>query len=1006
MIKIFSVVTLLFAVIFCSGQESISGTVRDSEEVLIGASVIDLASQNGTVTDIDGHFQLEVTLPARLQISYVGYQTKVVEVSTSEEMDITLISESELLDEVVVVAYQNKKRSNISGSVSTVTSDEIKSTPILRTEQALQGRTAGVVVTQNSGSPGSALSVRIRGLGTLQNSDPLYVVDGVIVEGIDFLNPSDISSISVLKDAASVAAYGSRGANGVVLITTTATGKSQQGQISFDAYYGVQNANRKLDLLDAREYATLWNEAYINAGVRPPVLLQNPDLFKQGTDWQEAIYDTAPIQNYQLSINGGQENMRYGLSGSYFDQEGIVGGKKSGFDRKTARVYAEAQAKPWLKVNTNIALTNLTNNGLPENNEFVSPILYAINMDPLTPVYKPDGTYAYSDFVDTDIRNPVGAIATTYDTWKSNRIVGSLTGLFSLYNGVQFRSSYSIDATFANQKVFIPRYNLSIDSTDAPTQEINRVNTVAFNNNRWTNWQWDNFLTYDKTWEEHQFNLLAGISAIEGNHYYNGGSNTNLPSNAIIDAYLGNTIDPIASQSAYEGLTESSYFSYVFKGSYVLRDRYLLDASFRRDGSSKFGPNNRYGNFYALSGGWIISREEFFSVPSVSLLKLRASYGRNGNDRIGLYSFTSVVNSGQNYVFGPDQTITNGSVATTLANPDLKWETVSQFDIGVDAEFWEGRLSFVADYYNKTTHDMLYIAPVLTVAGAVPPYQNIGKVKNTGIELSAQYQNNSGDFYYTAGGNISFLDNEVLDLGGGDPTFSGSTFVSGAVAKTDIGHPIASFYGYVTDGIFQSQEEVESHATQNANTSAGDIRFKDLNDDGVINENDRTFIGNPTPDMTYGITGSLRYKGWDFSLFLQGVQGNEIYTAFIRYDKIGANRHGSIIDRWTGPGSSDTEPKISLLDPNNNARASDRFVKDGSYLKWRNAQLGYDAKSLLNKYGFTKCRFYVSGQNLWTWTKYEGYDPEIGATGTLDLGIDRGFYPASRTFLGGIQLSF
>ncbi len=991
------------------GQFTVTGIVTDAAgETLIGANVLEKGTSNGTITDLDGSYELTVASgESVLVFSYLGMADIERAVNNEASISIILSENSNLMDEIVVVGYGTQKRSNISGAVSVVTAEEISSTPVLRVEQALQGRTAGVQISQNSGSPGSALTVRIRGTGTITNSDPLYVVDGIIVEGLDFLNTNDIETISVLKDAASAAIYGARAANGVVLITTKTGTKKKGGSISYDTYYGNQSVAKKLDLLTAREYAVISNESYINSGLVPLTNLQDPNIFDRGTDWQEAIYADAPISSHNISMNGGGEGYNIGLSGSYFLQDGIVGGEKARFKRYTARSVFGYEVKPWFEINSNIGFTNFKRNVLQENNEFTSPIIQALNMDPLTPVVKPDGTYAYSDFVDTDIRNPVNAIENTYDTYTANRVVGSFSGTAKFTDNIKFRSTYSVDATFATSDGFIPRFNLSVDSIDAPTAERNLVNSVFLGHNTWKNWQWENLAMYDNTFGDHKIGIVAGTSANYNRAEFSGGANTNLPSNSIEDALISNTVDPIGSQSAYESADEYTFFSYISKVNYEYKDKYLFTGSFRADGSSKFGENKRFGYFPSASLGWVINREDFFNIEDISLLKLRGSWGMNGNDRIGNYGFTSVVLNGQNYAFGPNENITNGAIALTVANPDLQWETVTQTNIGLDIELWEGRIFATADYYIKDTRDMLYNAPIPGIVGALAPIRNIGEVRNKGVEFLLQTRGKFGDLSYEIGGNIAFTQNEVLFLGGGDPTFSGFTFVQGAVSKTDVGQPIAGFFGYETDGIFQTQAEVEAHAFQTAGTSAGDIRFKDLNEDGVINEDDKTYIGNPSPDYVYGMNLGLNFKGFDLSAFVQGVHGNEIFNASVRYDKIGGNRPASILERWTGEGTSNFEPRVGINDPNNNNRVSDRFIEDGSFLRLKNIQIGYTLPSdLLNKFDITKVRFYVSGQNLLTATNYTGYDPEIGTRGPLEIGIDRGFYPSSRTVLGGLQVTF
>ncbi len=1019
--KIVIIILCLLNAIVLISQNQIKGVITDAAgEPLIGASVLIKGTQRGTVTDYDGKYELAVQSENDfLEISYTGYENLEIAIGNRIIIDIILKESISLLEEVVVVGYGTQKRSKISGAVSTVTAEEITEAPVLRTEQALQGRIAGVQVAQNSGSPGSALTVRVRGIGTINNSDPLYIVDGIPVEGIDFLNPNDIESINVLKDAASAAIYGARGANGVVLITTKGGKINQRGKISYDAYYGIQSAWKQMHLLNAREYAILSNEANINSGRIPLSEFANPDLLGEGTNWQEAIFQDAPMYSHQLSFTGGGERSSYTASGNYFLQDGVIGGRKSGFERYTVRLNSKNNIKDWLTIGNTLGFTYLSRNFVPENNEFVTPLIRALNMDPVTPVRKPNGTFAYSYYSDTDITNPINAIEQINDHWTTHRVVGSVFGELDITQKIKFRSVYSVDATFATRDIFRPIFDLSINSTlsDAPAGEKNDINSVSKENNTWRNWQWENVLTYtDVLQDRHNVTFTLGSTVLNNRFDFSGGGNTNLPSNNPGDAYISNTIDPIASQSAYAGATESALLSFFGKVNYDLDNKYLFSATFRADGSSRFGRNNRYGYFPSFSLGWVINREDFWAFDAVSLFKLRASWGQNGNDRIGDYSFSTIVNAGQNYTFGPNEIITNGNVPLVSANPDLKWETSTQTDIGLDVELYDGKINFVADYYIKNTSDMLYAAPIPFVAGTLAPTRNIGEMENKGLELALSYRNRDQAFKYSIGGNIAFVSTNVVSLGeGGEPITTGNVFSAGAVARTEVGHPIASFYGYVTDGIFQNQQEIEAHAFQNEQTAPGDIRFKDLNNDGFVDNEDRTFIGNPTPDFTYGINADLAYKGFDVSLFIQGVQGNDIYNGIVRYDFSYTNRPQSVLNRWTGPGTSNVEPRVTINDPNFNARASDRFIEDGSYLRLKNVQIGYSLpKALLSRIKLDKIRFYISAQNLLTFTNYSGLDPEIGATQAnsgqansgLDLGIDRGFYPQSRTFLGGVNITF
>lgn len=1011
--------SLLLFMLLCStlqAQHLVTGRVTSSpgDEPVIGAVVQVKGTTIGTVTDLDGRYQITVPDDASiLEVLYTGFATQEIEAGIRTTIDVMMTEQISQLDEVIVTGYGSQKRSDISGAVSTVNASEIAEQPILRVEQALQGRTAGVQIAQVSGSPGSALTVRVRGAGTINNSDPLYIVDGMPVEGLDFLNPNDIESINVLKDAASAAIYGSRGANGVVLITTKSGKRNQPGQVTYEMYTGIQRPARLLDLLNAREYAIIQNEAYVAAGKTPLPEFANPDVLGEGTDWQEAIFENAPISSHQLSIQGGGEKSSFALSGNYFNQDGIVGGDKANFHRATIRLNGNHELKSWLTIGNNLGFTWFERDAIGENSQYNTPIIRALNIDPVTPVRKADGTYAYSNYTDTDIANPVNAIEQTYNRWRSNRFVGGVFGEVKLFNTLKLRSTFSLDMTFALQRQFYPKYDLSNipEISEAPATEKSVFNSVSVGNNTWRNLQVENVLTWNPVINtQHDLTLIAGTTTLNNRYDGSGGANTNLPSNQWEDAFIGNTIDPITSQSAWQTAYESSLLSYFGKANYTLDETYLFSATVRVDGSSRFGTNNRYGVFPSFSAGWIISHGAFWHVDAIDFLKLRASWGQNGNDRIGDYSFTTVVTSGQNYTFGPDETITNGSVALNAANPDLKWETITQTDIGVDMEMYDGRISFTADYYIKETSDMLYPSPIPLVAGTNAPIQNVATAENRGVELSLGYRNVSSAIRYALSGNISFIKSEVTGLGmGGEPVFTGFIQAANAnAAKTDVGHPLASFFGYVTDGIFQSQQEVESAAFQNAGTAPGDIRFKDLDGNGVIDVNDQTYIGNPTPEFTYGFTGEFEWKGIGLNFFFQGTEGNDIYNNTVRYDFTYVNRPSYVLGRWTGPGTSTTEPRVNLNDPNQNARISDRFIEDGSYMRLKTLQLSYTLPSQwMDRVGVEKCKLYVSGHNLFTITNYRGYDPDIGSIGgSLELGIDRGFYPLARTVMGGVTLTF
>ncbi len=999
----------------------VSGTVLDAvaDFPLPGVSIVIKGTNKGTITDLDGRFSIECEEKETiLTVSYLGMRSQEIPASSGSEIVVRLEEDQQLLEEIVVVGYGTQKRSKISGAVSTINAQEIGDNAASRLETALQGKTAGVQVSQNSGSPGSNLNVRIRGIGTLQNADPLYIIDGNPVDGLDFLNPSDVENISVLKDAAAASIYGTRAANGVVLITTKTGKKGQEGKVHYEQYYGIQSVWKKKKLLSAREYAILSNEAHIAAGKVPLPEFSNPDALGEGTDWQDAIFEDAPISNHNLAFYGGNEKSTYGLSANLFNQEGIVGGDKSDFRRATIRMNAATDIKPWLTIGNNLAFTWLKKHILPENNPISTPLIRALNMDPVTPVRRADGSYAYSQYTDTDIANPVNAIERTFDEWITNRAVGSINLEARPIAGLSLRTSLSVDASYARRDIFYPIFDLSINPElgDAPPNEQSDVNTVSREDLTWRNWQWENILSYEFIpVPDHNLGITIGNTVIEQSYDQLIGSNSNLPSNSVEDAYLANTIDPLASQGAGDDANEYALLSYFGRINYDYQDKYLLTASLRRDGSSRFGANNRFGTFPAFSLGWIVSREDFWSNSLIDFLKLRASWGKNGNDRFPNYSFTSVVLGGQNYTFGEDEDITNGSVTITASNPDLRWETNIQTDVGIDMDLFEGKIGFTADYYIRKTEGMIYNPPVPAIVGADPPFTNIGEMLNKGLELALNYRNKGRNFKYSLEGNISFINSEIVALGdNAEPQISGEIFPGGFASRSDVGNPVASFYGYVTDGIFQNQQEINEHAFQSELTAPGDFRFADLNNDGVIDLADQTFIGDPSPDFIYGITGGLEFGGFDLMLFMQGANGNQIFNNTVRHDFFYTNRPQSWINRWTGEGTSNDEPRVNLDDPNNNYRVSDYFIEDGSYLRIKQIQIGYTIpKRITSIIRCEQFKVYVSAQNLWTWTDYSGLDPEIGVVGWkdgqpngLELGIDKGFYPQARTFKTGISVTF
>lgn len=1012
---------LLFFSISAFGQMQVKGIVTSAEDgqSIIGATILVEGTAVGTVTDFDGSYSITVpNKDASLNFSYTGLKSQTIAVEGRSQIDLIMSADAALLDEVVVIGYGSQKRSNITGAVSVINSDELTEGSNVLLQQALQGKTSGVLVTKNSGSPGAEAFTRIRGISTINDASPLYIVDGLRVEGLDYLNPNDIESVSVLKDAASAAIYGASAGNGVILITTKGGKRNQVGKISYSGSFGLQTVARKLNLLNSEEYAIIQNESYIAAGQKPLAEFANPAALGEGTDWQDALFGVAPNFEHQLTFAGGGEKSSYLISGNYTVQEGIVGvdiGEgKSRFERFTARFNGDHDIKPWFSIGNRLSFTNFTRNALAENNQFNTPLIRAINIDPTTPVFKDDGTYAYSRYADTDIANPINAVDQTYYSWNNNRIVGSVFADLKPIKNLTIRTNYSADASFAQENSFSPIFDLSNDPelNDAPAIERPEVNSVGVNNYKWTGWQWENTAEYKFLLQDrHDFTLLAGTTARYNNGTVTGASGTDLPSNDPEFAFINNTVNLVDRSSSgyfFEG-AGSSVFGRV---TYSFNDKYIVNASLRRDGSTKFGPNNRFGTFPAVSLGWNVTNEDFFTIEKINLLKVRASWGVNGNDRIADWQYIPLVQDGQNYTFGTEEVITNGSTSIQAANPDIKWEESTQTNLGINVEMMDSKLEFIVDYFNKETKDMLYAAPIPFHVGAEAPTQNIADMVNRGWEFTLAYRNNDNKLKYGFNANFTTIDTEITGLGnGGEPIFTGNIQSAGAsVIKTDVGLPLAAFWGYEMDGLFQNDAEVEAHAFQNDGTAPGDIRFKDLNDDGVIDQEDQTVIGSALPDFSYGLSGNLGYGGFDLNVSFYGSQGNEIYNNTTRYDFTYVNRPNSVLNRWTGEGTSNFEPRVNLSDPNQNARISTRFVENGSFLRLQNVELGYKLPTvILQKIKFYKLRAYVSAQNLVTWTNYSGFDPEIGQINRnngLELGIDHGFYPSARGFLMGIQAEF
>ncbi len=988
-------------------------TSKDGKPVP-GATVIVKGSSPviGTQTDMDGNFTINVPEALKkdgmLLVTSLGFGKQEIKVNSQSSINISLAESTVLINEVIVVGYGSQKKSDVTGAVESVKAEELQKAPVLEITQALQGRAAGVQVLPSTGAPGSNIDIRIRGTGTTGNSSPLYVVDGLPLSDMKFVNANDVETMEILKDASACAIYGARAANGVVIVTTKqGVEKNGKPTISFDASSGVQTVWQKMNLLSAANWIMLKNEAALADGLSINPLYANPASFGKGTDWQDQVFRTAAVSNYNLSVSGGTEKNKYFISGGYFKNEGII--QKSYSDRISFRVNTTQQVAPKLKFGQTLSLTRQMTNSISEGNEFVSVVNAALTIDPITQVRNPDGSFGYSQY--NNIKNPLALLDNTNQAWINNRLVGGVYGEYEFIEGLKFKSNLGLDGSFGNYSGYLPLYNIGPDFS-------NFNNDVTRYSEQRSNVLWDNTLTYSKTFNKrHELTVLGGLSAQSVRAEWYQADRMNIQSNdpnlRYLDAATGASN---ASGSAYE----NSIYSQFGRINYMFDNKYILTANIRRDGSSRFQGDKRYGIFPSLAAAWKITNEEFMqSHPKISTLKARVGWGQIGNQDLygvdGNYPYTSSLSGGQYYVFGGVPV--SGTTALTIGNPQIQWETVTSTNFGVDGGLFDDRITFSVDYYIKNTTNMLVQVPTPGYLGLqTPPYVNGGAVLNRGLELTVGYRKDEGLFKYFASANISFVHNEVVSLGtqlpGEDKIFISSANFRGIgnVERTEVGQPIASFYGYQTDGIFQNAAEVAAGHQPAAHP--GDIRFKDLNGDGKIDDKDRTFLGSPIPKFTYGFNLGGSFMNFDLSLFFQGVQGNQIFNGnkYLLESGIGyTEMSNSMLNRWTGPGTSTTMPRMTQSDPNFNLRMSDRYIEDGSYLRLKTLQFGYTLpKGVMNYAHIAKLRVYISAQNLLTFTKYKGLDPEIGLspTSSLDIGVDRGTYPQARILSIGVNLTF
>lgn len=1026
--------TLLFMLFFPAGfllaQTVITGSIRDkiTNESLPGATVRIEGMTTGTVADINGKFTLEVNPGTfNLLVSFIGYTSDMrpVTIARGQTMtiDFVLMPDIRELEELVVVGYGVQQKSVVTGAITSVRAKDIENMPITRIEQALQGRTSGMTIAASSGQPGAGATVRVRGTTTINNSEPLYVVDGVPVDvgGIDYLNAADIESIEVLKDAASAAIYGARAASGVILITTK-KGSAGEMRINYNAYFGTQAPAKKLDLLNATQYAELRNEARTNAGL--PVIFSDPASLGVGTDWQSVIFnDNAGIQNHELSLSGGNDRSTFYTSFGFVDQEGIVATEISRYTRLNLRFNSAHKVNDWLRIGNNFGYSHIKSKGsLNTNSEFGGPLGSAINLDPVTPLIITDpaelntppysnqpvvrdengNPYGISRYVGQEMTNPMAYIATRLGNYGwSDNFVGNVFAEIEPIRGLKFKSDLGTKLAFWGDESFSPVVYLNAATS------VQR-NSFYKASNQGLVWNFENTLSYTTSIGRHNFTGLLGTSAYVSNSK---GINTtyfNLPVNTFEEASMNfsvTTDDRLGGGWESPDHRVSSIFARII---YNYNERYLFTGILRRDGSSRFGSNNKFGYFPSVSAGWIVTNESFWPENEiVGFLKIRGSYGVTGNDNIGDFQYLSTVGGGRNYTFSYDNYLI-GYSPNAPSNPDLKWEETSQSNIGFELTLVSD-FRLVFDLYSKNTTGMLQpiILPAY-VGAAGSPTGNIASMTNKGFEVELSYRKRIGELNLELRGNTSYLKNEITDLGTVEfrtgANFHNSTY---EISRLMVGYPIGVFYGFDVLGVFQSLGEIQKHVNSEGlllqpNAKPGDFKYADINGDGVINADDRTFIGDPTPTWSYGFTVSGSFKGFDMMVFAQGVSGNDIYNALRRLDIPAANWSTGALDRWKGVGTSNTFPRIVEGDPNKNFNNPSTFhLSAGNYVRIKTIQIGYTIpKSITSKAGFQQLRVYVSSLNPFTFTKYKGFDPEIGGS---SYGIDRGFYPQARSFMIGIN---
>jgi TonB-dependent starch-binding outer membrane protein SusC len=1014
---------------------SITGTVTDNTgQSLPGVNIIIEGTTNGTITDVNGNYSIDAPTDGNLVFNFIGFQSQTVPIEGRNEINVVLEPTDISLSEVIVVGYGTQRRENLTGAVTDVKAERMQSKPVSSLSSALQGEAAGVSIV-NSGGPGQEPVVRIRGVGSVNlSSDPLYVVDGMPVGSIEGLDPNSIQSVSILKDASSAAIYGSRAANGVLLITTKKGDRNGEVTLNVDVSSGVQQTWKTLDLMNREQYMDFAEEYLTNAGDPLPERFSNMNdpiypgasqtFAETDTDWQDELFRSASISKVNVDLTGGTDKFRFFTSYGFIDQEGIMVG--TDFKRHSATFNAEFKVNDYLTIGENITGSYGIRNNEKESGGRTM-IKHIVNQIPYIPARVPIGTEGYEHGYRTtaqvdgsDPENPLRIAEQDKDIYKRANIIANAYAELSFTNWLKFKSVFGMEYTNDRTIINSPKYK--DDYNERLNHEL-EDNRFKFYSRIFTNQ-----LTFDKSFNQHDINAVAVVEEqiTSGSRLIGRGEH---------ETNLLNQLDGTINQSVAGNLDETTLISYTGRINYSFAGKYLLSASFRRDGSSKFAPGNKWGNFPGASIGWVLSKENFMQdYDLISNLKLRASYGKVGNNALGAYDWQSTINQNTWAVFNSNAENNPGAYYGNLPNENLEWEITTMKNFGFDLSLLDYSITFSAEYFKREVDNLLLQKNLPASLGYIDnPWTNVGAMENSGLEFSAGYHKHDGEFKFSVTANLGTINNEVTDLDEKvyDQVAVTGDYGGGTITRTQEGEPVQGFYGYKVDGIFQSQSEIDAlnqtalqqfnqgnvtkQVYQNEGTSPGDIKFKDLDGNGVINEDDRTVIGNFLPDFSYGLNFSGSYKNLDFSMQIQGVHGNDIYcgTKVLTQGMMRLfNSDEAVLDAWTPSNTNTGIPRAVNADPNNNARTSDRFIEDGSYMRIKNLTIGYNFSDIVLSgipgNSIKGLRLYVTAQNLLTLTDYYGYDPEIAHRGDNNMlnGADFGQYPQPRTFLFGVKATF